>query len=71
MKRREFITSSVAATTAAAVAPALVTQAADQGKKPAREFYELRLYHLRRGPLVKRFDDFYKDVPSRLGTARA
>jgi NIPSNAP len=62
MKRREFITSSVAATTAAAVAPALMSQGAEAGKAPAREFYELRLYHLRRGPLVKRFDDFYKDV---------
>ncbi len=30
--------------------------------KSAREFYELRLYHLRRGPMQKRFDDFYKNA---------
>jgi hypothetical protein len=28
----------------------------------AKEFYELRLYHLRRGPMQKRFDDFYKNA---------
>jgi hypothetical protein len=27
-----------------------------------REFYELRQYHLRQGPMLKRFDEFYRDI---------
>lgn len=34
--------------------------AAEKSESPAREFYELRLYHLRRGPKQKLFDDFYE-----------
>lgn len=61
MKRRQFLKSSAVATGFAAVAPALLSHAAEP---PAgvREFYELRLYHLRRGPMVKRFDDYLRDV---------
>jgi len=62
MKRREFIKSSLVAGAAAAV-PSLRAGAADD--KPvsvAREFYELRLYHLRRGPMTKRFDDYCRDA---------
>ena len=29
---------------------------------PPRECYELILYHLRQGPMLKRFDEFYRDV---------
>src|SRR5512138_2967152 len=29
---------------------------------PGREFYELRLYHLRRGPKQKLFDDFCRNA---------
>ena len=36
--------------------------AADSPDKTAREFYELRLYHLRRGPKQKLFDDFFRDA---------
>lgn len=36
--------------------------AAETEAKSAREFYELRLYHLRQGPMLKRFDEFYRDV---------
>jgi hypothetical protein len=50
----------------AAGAGALVStstaSAADSSETPAREFYELRLYHLRRGPQTSRFDDFYKNA---------
>lgn len=61
MKRREFIKSSLAAGAVAAASSSVVTAA--EGKNPApREFYELRLYHLRQGPTLKRFDDFYRDV---------
>jgi hypothetical protein len=58
MKRRTFLKASLAA-------PALAgTLEASAAEKPtaAREFYELRLYRLRRGPKQKVFDDFYRDA---------
>jgi len=57
--RRNFIASSIAA---AAVGGPAMLRAADDGKEaappPAREYYELSLYHLRRGPKQKTFDSF-------------
>lgn len=35
---------------------------AETESKTAREYYELRQYHLRQGPMLKRFDDFYRDT---------
>ncbi len=35
---------------------------AAEAPKGAREYYELRMYHLRRGPMQKRFDEFYKNA---------
>ena len=61
MKRREFLKTSLVASAAAATAS--LTHAAEA--KPSggeREFYELRQYHLRQGPMLKRFDDFYRDI---------
>lgn len=58
MKRREFLTSSVTAAGLASGLGALTVNAADSAAKPAREFYELRTYFLRRGPKQKLFDDF-------------
>ena len=51
MKRREFLKSSLAAAGMAGVTTLLGATA----DKPARELYELRLYHLRRGPRQKLF----------------
>src|SRR5204863_2674683 len=48
---------SVAAMSSTFSAPAAETES-----QTAREFYELRLYHLRQGPMLKRFDEFYRDV---------
>ena len=64
MKRREFLKSSLAAASVAglASATAVKTSAAESGGKAAREYYELRLYHLRRGPKQKLFDDFYREA---------
>ncbi|MCW5552396.1 MAG: NIPSNAP family protein [Verrucomicrobiae bacterium] len=62
MKRRAFLKSTAALTSVAAISPALSTRAGESASKPAREFYELRLYHLRQGPTIRRFDDFYRDV---------
>jgi len=61
MKRREFLKTSLVASAAAAATTSLAQTA---GEKPAgaRELYELRQYHLRQGPMMKRFDDFYRDI---------
>lgn len=40
----------------------LAISAAESESQSAREFYELRLYHLRQGPMLKRFDEFYRNV---------
>ncbi|MBI5385767.1 MAG: NIPSNAP family protein [Verrucomicrobia bacterium] len=61
MKRRDFLTKSLAATSFAGLSTALGA-AAIEDKNPPREFYELRLYHLRRGPMQKRFDDYCRDA---------
>jgi hypothetical protein len=60
MKRRAFLKSSAAFASMAALQS--VSSAADATGEATREFYELRLYHLRRGPMQKRFDDFYRDA---------
>jgi hypothetical protein len=61
MKRREFLTATLAASSAAALTQGL-TMAAESNDRPDREFYELRLYHLRRGPKQALFDNFYRDA---------
>ena len=60
MKRRDFLTSSAAIASAVAASPLLGAEAT--GSTVAREFYELRVYRLRRGPTQKRFDDFYREA---------
>ena len=62
MKRREFIKSSLAAAGVAGWSSVRETSAAEQSNQAPREFYELRLYHLRRGPKQKLFDDFYREA---------
>src|SRR6266581_9473413 len=62
MKRRDFLKSSVAIASAAATTELLAAESAESGRPVAREFYELRKYHLRRGPMQKRFDDFYREA---------
>jgi len=60
MKRREFLKTSLVASAAAATTS--LAQAAEAKSADAREFYELRLYHLRMGPMTGRFDQFFRDV---------
>ena len=62
MKRREFIKSSLAATAVAATATGSLVRAAEEKAGGSRELFELRLYHLRQGPMLKRFDEFYREV---------
>jgi hypothetical protein len=60
MKRREFLKTSLVASAAAMTTSA--THAAESKSAADREFYELRQYHLRQGPMLKRFDEFYREV---------
>src|SRR5262245_51927457 len=62
MKRRQFLKSSLVVSAMTVATGAATVRAADEKPAAAREFYELRLYHLRRGPMTKRFDDFYRDA---------
>jgi hypothetical protein len=62
MKRREFLTSSAAAAGLGTLLTGANAGAQESGAPIAREFYELRLYHLRRGPKTELFDRFYKDA---------
>ncbi len=62
MKRREFLTSSVAAAGLGSILAGANAGALEAGTSVAREFYELRLYHLRRGPQTELFDRFYAEA---------
>jgi hypothetical protein len=59
MKRREF----VAASCLAGLAPlGAVAQAAGSDDSAAKDFYELRLYHLGDGAKLKPFEDFVREA---------
>ena len=62
MKRREFLTSSVAAAGFGTLFAGAGSDAQEAGAPAPREFYELKLYHLRRGPKTELFDRFYKEA---------
>ena len=61
MKRRTFLKSSLALAGASAAISDEPASAREIDAKP-RQFYELRLYHLRRGPQTDLFDKFYRDA---------
>lgn len=60
MNRRTFLTTTATATATATLSHP--TMAADSTPGFQREFYELRRYHLRRGPKQKVFDDYLRDA---------
>jgi len=62
MKRREFLKTSLVASAAVATASNALAQTAGEKSDSTREFYELRLYHLRMGTMPGRFDRFYREV---------
>jgi hypothetical protein len=63
MKRREFLKTSLAAAAAGtAASPLSAAEVSPTPVRGAREFYELRLYQMRRGPMQKRFDSFYGEA---------
>ncbi|HTV16969.1 MAG TPA: NIPSNAP family protein [Acidobacteriaceae bacterium] len=57
MERRKFVTSSLAAAAALGVAGAALPQA-DAAGPAAREYYELRKYHMVAGPQTKQAEDY-------------
>lgn len=65
MNRRDFLAASLV-TTGLMTAPALFTDAAslpaEMTQEKTVEYYELRQYHLRRGPQVKRADEYLRDA---------
>jgi hypothetical protein len=62
MKRREFLASSIATAGLGTLLGEAGAQAREARVPVAREFYELRLYHLRRGPQTELFDRFYSQA---------
>lgn len=63
MRRRQFLASTLAASASAGLLPGSeLAPGPEEAGKVKPEYYELRLYHLRRGPKVKLFDDFYRDA---------
>src|SRR5689334_5070612 len=68
MKRRTFLASSLTASSllGATGGKSLAAAFSDNDRlspdTPKPEYYELRLYHLRRGPKVKLVNDFFREV---------
>jgi hypothetical protein len=68
MKRRNFLASSLAASSligaqsSKSMAASLLSNAIDSPDTPKPEYYELRLYHLKRGVQPKLVNDFFRDV---------
>lgn len=58
MKRRDFLKSTAVAAGLSGLTTTLPALAAEKSEPPSREFYELRRYQFRRGPMVKRFEDY-------------
>lgn len=73
MKRREFLTSSLAASTLALASHAQTSQAQAQTAAGPREYYQLRKYHMQTGPQTRLTDTYVADslIPAlnRLGIA--
>jgi hypothetical protein len=61
MKRRAFLQSSIALAGSGAAVSGLTASAEESGAAN-HQYYELRLYHLRRGPQMDLFDNFYRDA---------
>jgi hypothetical protein len=62
MKRRDFLKSALAVAGSGVALANRTASAQDDSKTPARSYFELRLYHLRRGPKTELFDRFYRDA---------
>ncbi len=73
MKRRKFLKTSAAASALVGALPAGSLLANEESAKVEKEYYELRLFHLRRGDQSSRMNDFLRQawVPAmnRLGVS--
>jgi len=58
MNRRHFLKSSAATVGLAGLPATLTLSSAEEAASPGREFYELRRYQFRRGPMFKRFENY-------------
>jgi len=62
MKRREFLTSTIATSTLALDVSASNLEAQGQPKQGGREYYELRCYHMQSGPQTKLTEKYVADA---------
>jgi len=62
MKRRKFLAASVVVAGAGTLTTLMGAPGAKARDNEGPEFYELRLYHLRRGPKQKLFDDYMQSA---------
>lgn len=62
MNRREFLASSLAAGAGGGLQAGTVMAQAEQSSPPDPEFYELRRYHLRVGPMAARMHEYLQNV---------
>jgi len=62
MKRRDFLAASVSAAALAGAEPVVKPMAEEGEPEMPKEYYELRLVHLRRGPQVERMNGFLRDA---------
>src|SRR5271168_2722884 len=73
MERRDFLTSSVAASALVFTNPSSASAQASTTGGKAREYYEIRKYHLQSGPQIKLTESYVSDalIPAlnRLGIA--
>lgn len=62
MKRREFFKYGAGIASIATAFSFINKSSAQEKTETSREFYELRKYQLRRGPMQKLFDDYFRDA---------
>jgi hypothetical protein len=62
MKRRAFLQSSLALAGSGGLVVSGWTASVDEAGTAVSQYYELRLYHLRRGPQTDLFDKFYREA---------
>jgi hypothetical protein len=62
MRRRKFLQSSVAVAGVGTLASVLTGSTQEKNAGTGPEYYELRLYHLQKGPKQKLFADFYRNA---------
>jgi len=61
MNRRHFLTAALASASVAGL-PSISRAAEAAAASPTREFFELRQYHLRRGPMQRVFEDYVRNA---------